>query len=679
MATISSLGVGSGLDLSSIVSGLVDAERAPAQTRLEQRQETATTRLSAFGALRSSIALFQGSIGDLKQSSTFNSKQINLSDDTLFDATAVSTADTGSYSVEITALARAQSLASAEATAFSEIDAAIGSGTMTIRFGTTTTDPYGFTADSEQATQTITVSEANQNTTLSGLRDYINNNEFGTRATIVNDGNGFRLVLTAENTGASNSMEITVADDDGNHDDNAGLSQFAFNSGAQSSMTQTVVGQDASLVVNGLTITRDNNTVTGAIDGVTLDLRQAEVGNVVNLDVSSSTTDVSAAISEFIDGYNGLVNTIASLTSFDAENQRGGLLQGDFTVRNISNQLRSLITRQAPDLTGEIRSLADIGITTQNDGQLLLDEARLEEVLTSDPAAVEALFTSQGNASDADITFLSAGLNARAGRYPVVIDSVATRGVINGTAVNSLVIDANNDSFSLKVDGVSSGTINLTQASYADGDALAAHIQSSINADAQLQSAGVSVVVSYDAANNELDLFSSRYGSASTIEFVSVDTNTANDLGFDVGVGIDGLDVVGTINGLSATGSGRTLTSIAGASNGLSILIAGTATGNRGAVSYSTGMMSGLDELLSQFVDDEGYIDAREEGLNDELEEITADFDELNVRLTSLEDRLVQQFTALDILISQMNRTSEFLTEQLQNLPEANSISRNRS
>ena len=271
MASVSSLGVGSGLDLSSIVTGLVNAERAPAENRLTIRQEDATIKLSAFGALRSSLSLFQGSYTDLKFSSTYNAKQVSLSDESVFSASVGSNADVGNYSVEVIDLAKAQSLASDEASAFDSVDAAVGSGSLTFSFGTTTTGPYGFTQDTSKATQIITISEANNNTTLSGLRDYINDNDFGFRAAIINDGNGYRMVFTSEQTGADNSMQITVDDDDGIDADNSGLSQFAFNPAAQS-MTQTVAAQDASLIINGLTITRESNTVSGAIDGITLNL-----------------------------------------------------------------------------------------------------------------------------------------------------------------------------------------------------------------------------------------------------------------------------------------------------------------------------------------------------------------------------------------------------------------------
>jgi flagellar hook-associated protein 2 len=280
MAAITSLGVGSGLDLGTLVSGLIEAERAPTENRLNLKQQNLTTELSAFGLLRSSLAQFQGSLGGLQSSTAFNAKAITASDSSVFSTSVESFADLGSYSVEVTALARTQSLATNENTAFATVNDVIGSGTLTIQFGTTT-DPYSFTPDSGKPSQAIEVSAANGNDTVSGLRDYINDNDFGLQASIVDDGvNGYRLVFTSDDTGAANSMELTVTGDgDGNNNNNSGLSQLAFNASAQGSLTQTVAAQDAALTINGLDITRDTNSITGAFYGVTLDLLKADEGN----------------------------------------------------------------------------------------------------------------------------------------------------------------------------------------------------------------------------------------------------------------------------------------------------------------------------------------------------------------------------------------------------------------
>ncbi len=676
MASISSLGVGSGLDLGSIVSSLVQAERAPTENRYAFQEQNLTTELSAFGLLRSSLSSFQNSLSALNSVTTFNAKTLSNSDDSVFTASATSSANVGSYSVEVSALARAHSLATDETTAFSDVDETVGTGTLTIRFGTTTTGPYSFSEDTSKASQVITVSAENNNTTLSGLRDYINDNDYGVQASIIDDGSGYRMVLTSQETGAANSMEITVTDDgDFDNTNNAGLSQLAFNASAQSSLAQTVAAQDAALSINGLDITRETNTVSGALEGVTLNLKKADIGNIISLDVSENQAAVKSGIQAFVDGYNGMIENINSLTSYNAETGDAGVLIGDFTVRGISRQLRSAITSQVDELTGNIQSLVDIGIISSSiDGTLEVDSSALDDALSNYPAEIEALFALQGRSSDYDIAYLSATSDTEVGDYAVNITTLATRGSFAGTTVNALTIDADNDSFTLVLDGVTSETINLTQGVYTDGDALAAQIQAQINDDANIKAEGAAVLVAYDSSNNEFDITSARYGSASSIEFTVVDTNTANDIGFSVTAGTDGVDVAGTINGSYATGNGQVLTSQSGDSNGLALTISGSTTGARGSVSFSRGVADTVDNLLSQFLETDGFISSREDGINDRLEEITEKREELDLRIESLEARLIQQFSALDILIAQFNNTSTFLTQQLANLPKPLSI-----
>ncbi len=672
MAGISSLGVGSGLDLNTIVSSLVEAERVPTESRYSSQEQELATDLSAFGLLRSSLSIFQGSMSTLNSVSTFNAKTLSNSDDSVISATAASTADVGSYSLEVSALARAHSLATDESTAFSDVDEIVGTGTMTIRFGTTTTSPYSFSEDTSKASQVITVSDENNNTTLSGLREYINDNDFGVQASIIDDGNGYRMVLTSEETGAANSMEITVTDDgDSDNSDNAGLSQLAFNAGAQTSLAQTVAAQDAELSLNGLDITRETNTIAGAISGVTLNLIKADVGNIISLDISESQTGIKAGILEFVDGYNGMTASINSLTGYDAETGNAGILIGDFTVQGITRQLRNVISSQVAELTGNIQSLVDIGITTSPiDGTLEVDSDVLDDALSNYPSEIEALFALQGRPTDSEVAYLSATSDTEAGDYAVNITTLATRGSFAGSSVNNaLTIDDDNDSFTLVLDGVTSETITLSQGMYNDGDALAAQIQAQINDDTNIKASDASVLVTYDSINNEFDITSALYGSASSIEFTAVDTSTASDIGFSVSAGTDGVDVAGTINGLYATGIGQVLTSQSGDSTGLELTISGNTTGARGSVSFSRGLVDTASTLLSQFLDTDGFISYREDGINERLEEISEKRVQLDLKIESLEARLVQQFSALDFLVAQFNNTSTFLTQQLNNLP----------
>ena len=676
MATISSLGVGSGLDLGGLVSGLVEAERAPTESRLAVKEQKYTAELSAFGLLRSSLSQFQSSMSGLQSSTVFDAKSISLSDPSVFDASVEKFADTGSFSVEVTALARAQSLATNAATAFASVDDIIGTGTLSIQFGATTTGPYSFTPDLARAAQTIEVNAANNNTTLAGLSDYINDNEFGMQAAIVFNGSGYQLLLTSEQTGAANSMEITVTSDtDGNDTDNSGLSQLAFNATAQGSLEQTVAAQDAALTINGLAITRDTNTVTGAINGVTLDLLKAEAGTIVNVDVKENRSEITSAINGFVEAYNELNNNIDALTAYDPDTGTGSALTGDFTVRSISNRIRGIIFGSISGLTGNIRSLVDIGITTNSSGTLDIDSARLDDALRDYPAEVEALFSQQGRTTDPGVRYLSASAATRPGDYAVNVISFLSQGVLTGTdPVTSTNVQNNSNNMTLTVDGFSTGNITLTNGNYPDENALAAEIQTQINAASALVANGVSVTVSYDLPSDRFVITSDRIGAGSSVEITALDPQMNNRFGFSVGSGVAGTDFAGTIDGQPASAVGNTLTSQSGDSEGLAVEILNGIPGNRGTVSLTRGVAGQLDALLDSFLQSDGFIASREEGLNESLDDISDDRIRLDDRIASLEARLIRQFSALDALIAQFNQTSSFLTQQLASLPKPNSI-----
>ena len=678
MAAITSLGVGSGLDLGTLVSGLIEAERAPTENRLNFKQQNITTELSAFGLLRSSLSQFQTSLGGLKTSSAFNAKAITASDASVFSTSVESFADIGSYSVEVLAMARAQSLATSAATAFSTVDDVIGSGTLTIQFGTTTTGPYAFTPDPARPPQAIDISAANGNDTVSGLRDYINDNDFGFQASIVDDGtNGYRLVFTSEDTGAANSMELTVTGDaDGNDNDNAGLSQLAFNASAQGSLLQNVAAQDASLTINGLGITRDTNSISGAINGVTLDLLQADVGNIVNLEVKEDRAEITATINGFVEAYNALAESIKSLTSYDAETGTGSVLIGDFTVRSIGSQIRSALFGSISGLQGNIKSLVDIGITTNSNGTLDVDSSKLSDALDNYPSEVEALFSIQGKTTDPGTSYVSSTSDTQPGDYAINVTQLLSQGYLTGAGpVNSLTVDGGNNLIRLTVDGEDTGNFDLSGGTYASEVDLATMIQGRIN---NSLSSG-SVTVTYDTPNDRFVITSDSSGPTSTVEITSVDTNTFADFGLAVGTGIDGTDtgIEVTIDGVIAAANGQIFTSESGPSNGLSVEILTNTLGNRGTVTVSSGLAGTLDGILDNFLQADGTIASREQGLNEGLEDIEDERFKLEDRILALEARLVRQFSALDALIARFNQTSSFLTQQLANLPKPNSINSN--
>jgi len=258
--------------------------------------------------------------------------------------------------------------------------------------------------------------------------------------------------------------------------------------------------------------------------------------------------------------------------------------------------------------------------------------------------------------------------------HAINISQIATQGQLIGAAAGfPLDIDDDNDALTIKVDGVTSNSISLTQGTYASGADLAAELQARINGDAALAAAGAKVTVEFNT--DHFEITSDRYGSASTVEITAIDTNTTAELGFSVATGTGGVDVAGTIAGVAATGSGQILTGAAGSdAEGLKIEIRGGATGDRGTVDFSQGIAYQLNTMITNFLEADGSLDSRTDGIQDRIDDIDDQREALDFRMELLEARYRAQFNALDGLLAQLQTTSDFLTQQLASLPEAGAL-----
>jgi flagellar hook-associated protein 2 len=651
MASISSPGIGSGLDIAGIVNKLVAAEGQPTANRLDRKEANLQARLSAYGTLKGALATLQSKLDNLGKLATFQSRSASSSNQTAFTVTASSDAAAANYNVSIADLAASQTLTTDPLAAFSSTTAAVGTGSLTFRFGTTVSSPYGFTQNTDKGTFTIDIDATNNS--LEGIAKAVNEADIGVRASIINNGSGYLLAFSSTDTGAKNSMEITVNDSgDGNNTDANGLSNLAFNSAA-TNLQQTVAAQDASLTIDGVSVTSATNTVTGAIAGVTLNLLAAGNGTAnVSLDKGS----VTRAVNDFVSSYNSLVKTIDSVAGYDAKTKRGGPLNGDAGILAIQGGLRRLLSTAVTGASGTYSSLTGLGIATQNDGSLSVDSSKLQTALDSHFNDLASLFAAVGQPSDSLIKYVSSTSSTAVGNYAVDITQLATQGSIlgnttgvlantGGTFTTPFVIDGNNDTFAVQVDGIQSGTISLTQKTYTTASELVAEIQTRINGDPALSAAAVAVNVTFDNATAKFKITSNRYGSASDVQFTSVGTNTASTLGFDTTLTpTTGQDVAGSIGGATASGSGQHLTGMGDAA-GLKLEVTGGLIGARGS-------------------------DGRVDSVNKSIADIQKQRDDLSRRLDSLQKRYEKQFNALDALLSQMNATSTFLNQQLANLPK---------
>ncbi|MDD5176132.1 MAG: flagellar filament capping protein FliD [Sterolibacterium sp.] len=666
MAGLSSPGVGSGLDINSLVSKLMDVERQPI-TALDKKEADYQAKITAYGTLKGGMSSLQTAVRGLVSPSAFNSYKATAGDATVVSASTSSIAKAASYSVEVINLAQVHKISSIAQT---DPTSAVGTGTLTIDFGTYDSGGNSFSVNSQKTAKTITIGD--NDSSLNGIRDAINNANAGVTASIVNDGSGYRLTISSNEAGVENSLRIMVDEGTGGTNTNlTGLSQLAYdpeavaNSGKN--MSQTQEAKSASVKIDGLTITKPTNTITDAIQGVTLNLLKANVGAATTLTVARDTAGVKTAVEGFVKSYNDLAATIQTLGGYDAKTQKGGLLLGDTTLRSVQAQLRSLINQRLDDSGSGLSTISEIGVSFQRDGTLAINSTKLDAVLADSTKNVGSIFSTMGNASDSLVSYAGSTSYTKTGTYGLVLTQIGTRGTAVGQTPVGLTttISSSNNQLTLSVDGTSA-TVTLNAGDYS-AETLAAEVQARINSDTTLSALGKQVSVTQSGGT--LTLTSNKYGSTSSVE---VSGGSAAGTLFGSTLSTTGMDVAGTIGGIGATGSGQVLTATGDAS-GLQLLISGgtaAAAGTaRGTVSFSMGIAYQLDQALGNMLASTGTLANKTNGISSTIKDIDSRREVLNKRLADVEARYRKQFNALDSLVASMQQTSTYLTQQLDNLP----------
>lgn len=379
MATISSPGIGSGLDVQSIVSQLVALEKAP----LKQLQTQATsfqTKLSTYGTIKSQFSALGDAAAKLASPSGWSAVTATSSNSAAIGVTVAAGAPATSLTMAVQQLAKAQSTASTAVATGS----GVGSGSMTIELGAWSGS--SFTAGSGTPVS-VTINPGED--TLAEIAAKINDADAGVSATVLKDASGERLLVRSKETGLENGFRITVADDDGNDTDASGLSRLAFAVGSANGMTQSQAGQNATATINGVSISSASNRLADTLPGMTIQLSQVTTAPV-EIDVSADTEAVRANVQAFVDAYNTLNSTLSNATRYDAGTKKAGALQGDSTATGLQNALRGMM-RSVTGGTPYTR-LADVGIELKAGGALALDAGKFDASL-SNLEGLKNLFT----------------------------------------------------------------------------------------------------------------------------------------------------------------------------------------------------------------------------------------------------------------------------------------------
>jgi flagellar hook-associated protein 2 len=390
---ISSLGAGSGLDLNSLLTGLMQSEQIPL-VALQRQEASYQSRISALGTLQGALSSLQTAAGSMVPATgttavvKYTTFSASIADTTSASAAASTGAVAGSYSLEISALAKSQRLVT-PAYVGGSATTVIATGNLLIEFGKL--DGVVYTGDSLRS-KTITIDSSNA--TLGGLRDAINAANIGASATIVNGTSGAQLVLSSNETGLSNVIRLS------------GLTAFDYNPAANTgTMTQAALqgGQaatNAAFTLNGIAATSSTNTVTGVLDGVTLNLLKTTAAlTPTTLKVSKdSIGSLTSSLNAFVKAYNDANKAMSELGAYNATTKAAGALQGSSTLRTAKNQMRSLVFNATAGGTSPYQHLSNIGVSLGKDGSLSLDSAKLTAAVAADPTSVANLVSAVGSA-----------------------------------------------------------------------------------------------------------------------------------------------------------------------------------------------------------------------------------------------------------------------------------------
>lgn len=381
MATIQAPGIGSGLDVNDIVTKLMEIERQPIES-LTTKKSFINAQISAYGSLKSKVADFQTAMDNLSSPEKFQVYQGSSGNESVFTTSVTSNAVAGNYNIEVVSLAERDKIATK---GYTDSNTAVGEGTLNISIGS---ESFELTIDSS-------------NNTLAGIRDAINNSadNTGVSATIVTGDDGARLVLSSEETGIDNALRINVTDSDGNNTDETGLSALAYNpEGGVEFRAAISTAQNAQIRVDGFDVSSNTNTITGAIDGVTINA--ASMGSST-LNVTRDDEQILESVEAFATAFNALRSEI--------NKQRDGQLEADSTLLTLERQIFDVLNAGSSIEGSSFSYLIEAGVSIDKNGVMAVDSDRITDIMNTDFDSFTSLFASENGGFAAKLSTLADG------------------------------------------------------------------------------------------------------------------------------------------------------------------------------------------------------------------------------------------------------------------------------
>lgn len=652
MAGTSSIsGVISGMKTDDIISKLMELEKAPI-TRMQVQQATLKTKLSAWQDANTRMLALKIKTDALTSSQTFNQSTFTSNNEDIVTGSVDESATAGTYFLKVMTLAQTNQVSTQ---GYADTSAStIGTGSISIKTG---------------AGEAKTIQIDSSDNTLTGLRDAINRSGSGVTASIINDGassNPYRLLITSNTSGSVGHITLTTD----------------LTGGTAPTISTIQADQDASLKLgdgdSAITVTKNSNTITDLIPGMTLNLKSADTTKTVTLTSARDTEAAKTAINGFVEQYNNLMSFMNDQFSFDTETNESGTLFSDSSLMSLQSSLRAMISEPLTGTDQNIKLLSQIGITSTTNDTLTISDVDLNKALSENPQQVMKLFSNMGEATHSSVEYVSSSGNTKASDingYAIKVTTAATQARVTASAAQTGNLGS---SESLTINGTSIALYSgMTQA----------QVISAIN-DVSKKTGVKAAATSADGSGsgNYLSLISVSYGSSQNINVISSLSNggttpyantsgignvTATQLNYSGesgrGTGAVGIDIAGTINGESATGRGQTLTGNSDNTNTADLRIRVTANtpGNYGVMNYTKGVGSSFSDYINSMVAaTTGVIPDAEDFIQSQIDNITTDITDMQTRVTATQDRLTEQFAAMETALGKLQSEGDYLTSQ---------------
>lgn len=504
---------GSGLNITQIVDSLVDAEKSPQESIIQNKIDKKNTSISAIGEIKSALSVLSSSLASLKGHTSLKPTSTGSSISALITDPAI--AKSINSNISVSSIAKGQTLAFEDYTSSTSI---IGAGTLVLEQGDWSSG--SFVASPTTASTSLVVTATD---TLESLKDKINNLNYGVTASVLGAGDDTFTLVIKSGEGKKNALRINATESPSG----SGLS--VIDNTSTNASKQKVAGADATLTVDGISLTRSTNNISDLFNGYQIEIASVtnSSGTDIPINLTSSVDETKATenVQSFVDAVNKVRQVLNEKTFRGSASEKAGDLADDPVIKNIQNQIEKLTSNGLTGFSSDSVYISNLGVRTERDGKLSLDTTVLKNELKNNPSTLDSIFNSMYSSNSSLLT-VSGGISKPpvSGSYTFEMTAFVS-GAFTGLASNdtSPEVTASNNTIQITVDGTQSGSVTIPAAHYSSEAALATAIQTAVNSDSALTSSGKTVIVTH--TNGNYSITSGSIGSATSIVLNAIGSN----------------------------------------------------------------------------------------------------------------------------------------------------------